>query len=207
MLGARVVTQIWIIQSMKTFLCMRLCRSLLLIMLDVLLLQMMKVSLTVEIHDLCAHFIIFFLWCLPVFVQITMSHTLPHNNNMHLTFLHTSLTIPSTRKGNISGVVSERDYVCKIALLSKTSKDTAIKEISTKSANLIVASPSETVSDCMAKMLLKDIRHLPLLDEDGGVVGIVSIKDLVKAELKEKQDAIKTLSDFALGKGGHFSAE
>jgi len=115
--------------------------------------------------------------------------------------------IPSTQKGNISGVVSERDYVCKIALLSKTSKDTPIKEISTKSANLIVASPSETVSDCMAKMLLKDIRHLPLLDEDGGVVGIVSIKDLVKAELKEKQDAIKTLSDFALGKGGHFSAE
>jgi CBS domain-containing protein len=56
-------------------------------------------------------------------------------------------------------------------------------------------------------MLLKDIRHLPLLDEDGHVVGIVSIKDLVKAELKEKQDAIKTLSDFALGKGGHFSAE
>lgn len=109
--------------------------------------------------------------------------------------------------GKISGVVSERDYVCKIALLSKTSKETSIKEISTKSANLIVARPSETVSDCMAKMLLKDIRHLPLLDEAGGVVGIVSIKDLVKAELKEKQEAIKTLSDFALGKGGHFSAE
>ena len=81
------------------------------------------------------------------------------------------------------------------------------KEISTKSANLITASPGETVSDCMAKMLLKDIRHLPLLDDSGGVVGIVSIKDLVKAELKEKEDAIRTLSDFALGKGGHFSSD
>ena len=121
--------------------------------------------------------------------------------------MHTIYFYQRKKKGNISGVVSERDYVCKIALLSKTSKETPIKEISTKSANLIVASPSETVSDCMAKMLLKDIRHLPLLDEDGSVVGIVSIKDLVKAELKEKQDAIKTLSDFALGKGGHFSAE
>ena len=117
-----------------------------------------------------------------------------------------TITLPDLA-GKISGVVSERDYVCKIALLSKTSKETSIKEISTKSANLIVARPSETVSDCMAKMLLKDIRHLPLLDEAGGVVGIVSIKDLVKAELKEKQEAIKTLSDFALGKGGHFSAE
>ncbi len=80
-------------------------------------------------------------------------------------------------------------------------------EISTKSANLITASPNETVSDCMAKMLLKDIRHLPLLDESGGVVGIVSIKDLVKAELKEKEEAIRTLSDFALGKGGHFGSD
>jgi predicted transcriptional regulator len=80
-------------------------------------------------------------------------------------------------------------------------------EISTKSANLITASPGETVSGCMAKMLMKDIRHLPLLDEDGKVVGIVSIKDLVKAELKEKEAAIKTLSDFALGKGGHFGSD
>jgi hypothetical protein len=59
----------------------------------------------------------------------------------------------------------------------------------------------------MAKMLMKDIRHLPLLDNDGGVVGIVSIKDLVKSELKEKEEAIKALSDFALGKGGHFGSE
>mmetsp|Transcript_41749 Transcript_41749/g.71431 ORF Transcript_41749/g.71431 Transcript_41749/m.71431 type:complete len:190 (-) Transcript_41749:214-783(-) len=109
--------------------------------------------------------------------------------------------------GKISGVISERDYVCKVALLNKTSKDTPVKEISTKSANLITASPDDTVSDCMAKMLLKDIRHLPLLDESGGVIGIVSIKDLVKAELKEKEEAIRTLSNFALGKGGHFGSD
>lgn len=113
----------------------------------------------------------------------------------------------TTKDGKISGVISERDYVCKIALLGKKSRDTAVSEISTKSANLITASPGETVSDCMAKMLLKDIRHLPLLDEDGGVVGIVSIKDLVKAELKEKEEAIRTLSNFALGKGGVFGSE
>ena len=59
----------------------------------------------------------------------------------------------------------------------------------------------------MSKMLMKDIRHLPLLEKDGSVIGIVSIKDLVKAELKEKEDAIKVLSDFALGKGGHFGSE
>jgi len=111
------------------------------------------------------------------------------------------------RTGKITGVISERDYVCKIALLSRKSKDTAVKEISTKSANLITASPGETVSECMAKMLQRDIRHLPLLDDDGHVVGIVSIKDLVKAELKEKEEALRTLSNFALGKGGHFGGE
>mmetsp|Transcript_10982 Transcript_10982/g.24181 ORF Transcript_10982/g.24181 Transcript_10982/m.24181 type:complete len:193 (+) Transcript_10982:84-662(+) len=115
--------------------------------------------------------------------------------------------VTTDKDGKISGVVSERDYVCKVALLGKTSKDVSIKEISTKSANLITASPNETVSNCMAKMLMKDIRHLPLLDNDGGVVGIVSIKDLVKSELKEKEEAIKALSDFALGKGGHFGSE
>ncbi len=161
-----------------------------------------------QFHNFCAH---------PIagtgLLNCCLANDKPYLTSC-VTIPHTWITCPPAKiiintqnKGNISGVVSERDYVCKIALLSKTSKDTPIKEISTKSANLIVASPSETVSDCMAKMLLKDIRHLPLLDEDGGVVGIVSIKDLVKAELKEKQDAIKTLSDFALGKGGHFSAE
>jgi len=110
--------------------------------------------------------------------------------------------------GNITGVVSERDYVCKIALLGKTSKDTQVKEISTKAANLITATPEDSVEDCMQMMLSKDIRHLPLLDSSTKkVVGIISIKDLVKTLLAEKEKAIKVLSDFALGKGGHFGSE
>lgn len=103
--------------------------------------------------------------------------------------------------------MSERDYVCKIALLGKTSKDTRVREISTKAANLITATPEDSVEDCMQMMLSKDIRHLPLLDGDKKVVGIISIKDLVKTLLAEKEKAIKVLSDFALGKGGHFGSE
>mmetsp|Transcript_25572 Transcript_25572/g.38036 ORF Transcript_25572/g.38036 Transcript_25572/m.38036 type:complete len:214 (-) Transcript_25572:148-789(-) len=109
--------------------------------------------------------------------------------------------------GNITGIVSERDYVNKIALLGRTSADTKVKEISTKSANLVTASPKESVDACMSKMLSKDIRHLPLLDESGKVVGMLSIKDLVKAAVAEKEKTIKVLSDFALGKGGHFGSE
>eukprot|EP00566_Odontella_aurita_P022992 CAMPEP_0113538284 /NCGR_PEP_ID=MMETSP0015_2-20120614/7281_1 /TAXON_ID=2838 /ORGANISM="Odontella" /LENGTH=133 /DNA_ID=CAMNT_0000437843 /DNA_START=329 /DNA_END=730 /DNA_ORIENTATION=- /assembly_acc=CAM_ASM_000160 len=110
-------------------------------------------------------------------------------------------------KGEISGVISERDYVNKIALLGRDSKGTLIKEISTKSANLVTATPKDSVDVCMSKMLTKDIRHLPLLDDDGKVVGMLSIKDLVKSAMAEREKTIKTLSDFALGKGGHFGSE
>jgi len=110
-------------------------------------------------------------------------------------------------KGHISGVVSERDYVNKIALLGRQSKDTKIKEISTKSANLITATPKDSVDVCMNKMLQKDIRHLPLLDDDGKVIGMLSVKDLIKSIVSEKEKQIEVLSNFALGKGGHFGGE
>jgi len=58
----------------------------------------------------------------------------------------------------------------------------------------------------MEKMLASDIRHLPLV-ENGELKGMVSIKDLVKTTIKEKEEAIKVLSDFALGRGGHFGSD
>jgi signal-transduction protein with cAMP-binding, CBS, and nucleotidyltransferase domain len=106
--------------------------------------------------------------------------------------------------GNLSGVISERDYVQKIALLGKSSKDTLVRQISTKAADLVTASPSDTVDACMQKMLTRDIRHLPLVDESGAVVGIISIKDLIKTCLEEKEHVIHQLSSFAVGEGGHF---
>jgi len=107
----------------------------------------------------------------------------------------------------MTGMISERDYINKIALLGRTSKDTAIKEISTKSSNLITASLDESVEDCMTKMLSKDIRHLPLVGKNKEVVGMISIKDLVRTVVQEKEQTIKVLSDFALGKGGHYGSE
>ena len=106
--------------------------------------------------------------------------------------------------GEISGVISERDYINKIALLGKTSKETKISEIATSSHNLIVATKEDTINDCMEKMLSKDIRHLPLVDEQGKAIGLLSIKDLIKEVVNEKNETISRLSQFALGKGGHF---
>ncbi|MGK3733270.1 MAG: CBS domain-containing protein [Bacillariaceae sp.] len=106
----------------------------------------------------------------------------------------------------MTGIISERDYISKIALLGRTSKDTMVKEIATQSSKLVTVKPEDTVQACMEKMLASDIRHLPLVD-NGELKGMLSIKDLVKTTIKEKEDAIKVLSDFALGKGGHFGSE
>jgi CBS domain-containing protein len=104
-------------------------------------------------------------------------------------------------------VISERDYMCKIALLGRTSRDTKVKEISTKTANLFTASPSDSIEMCMNKMLMRDIRHLPMLDESGKCVGMVSVKDLVKSVVAEKEKQVEQLANFALGKGGHFTQD
>jgi len=106
--------------------------------------------------------------------------------------------------GKLSGIISERDYVKKVALLQQTSKEMKVKEISTGVENLVIARPEDTVDACMQKMLGSDIRHLPLVDEMGEVVGIVSIKDLIKSVLEEKEHTIESLASFAVGEGGHF---
>lgn len=107
--------------------------------------------------------------------------------------------------GDIAGVISERDYICKIALLGRTSKETKVKEISTKTANLVTATPEDNLDVCMSKMLSKEIRHLPILDGDDKVCGMISVKDLVKSIVADRERTIEMLSNFALGKGGHFS--
>mmetsp|Transcript_7764 Transcript_7764/g.11101 ORF Transcript_7764/g.11101 Transcript_7764/m.11101 type:complete len:205 (+) Transcript_7764:155-769(+) len=108
--------------------------------------------------------------------------------------------VTTDEDGKITGVISERDYIKKIALLGRTSKETKIKDIFTQSANLVTAKTQDSVDLCMSKMMSKSIRHLPILDEEEKLVGMVSIKDLIKAEVEDKEKRIRALSDFALGK-------
>eukprot|EP00949_MAST-11_sp_MAST-11-sp1_P003888 g3888.t1 len=115
--------------------------------------------------------------------------------------------VTTDANGKISGVISERDYVSKIALLGRSSKDTKIKEIATQEKNLVTAKQTDTLNDCMQLMLSRDIRHLPLINDEGNVDGMLSIKDLIKVLLADKDQAIDALSNLALGKGGHFVAD
>ncbi len=93
------------------------------------------------------------------------------------------------------GIVTERDYSRKVILRGKSSLDTPVREI--MSHPVVCVHPGQSVSECIDMMTQKRIRHLPVLvDEE--VVGIISIGDLLKASLEEKDFIIKQLRDYIL---------
>ncbi|CAM9122209.1 unnamed protein product [Discosporangium mesarthrocarpum] len=72
-------------------------------------------------------------------------------------------------------------------------------------ANMVVAAKSDSVQVCMSKMVGRDIRHLPVIDEENGeVVGMLSIKDLLKEVTREKEELLTKITEFKLGRGGFF---
>ena len=97
----------------------------------------------------------------------------------------------------IVGIVSERDVARNVVLESKTERETAVTEIMTE--DVISVHPSATVEECLALMTHKRIRHLPVV-EDGLVVGIVSIGDLVNSLISQKQFIIEQLEGYITGR-------
>ncbi|MCM8595493.1 CBS domain-containing protein [Accumulibacter sp.] len=97
---------------------------------------------------------------------------------------------------NLVGIFSERDYARKVILLGKASKETLVREI--MSDRVLYVTPDRSVDECMALMTEKHFRHLPVLD-DGKVVGIVSIGDVVKETVCEQQFIIQQLEKYIAG--------
>ena len=96
----------------------------------------------------------------------------------------------------VVGIFSERDYARKVILLGRSSKDTPVRAIMT--AEVICVRPDQTITTCMAVMTDRHIRHLPILD-NGKLVGIISIGDVVKAIIDEQQVMINHLKDYIYG--------
>jgi CBS domain-containing protein len=100
--------------------------------------------------------------------------------------------------GKLNGIFSERDYARSVVLKGKTSKDTPVKDVMTDKQYLITVSPTNTVEECLNLVSTKRIRHLPVM-EDGKVVGIVSIGDLVKETIEYQQFLIQQLEHYIQG--------
>jgi CBS domain-containing protein len=98
-----------------------------------------------------------------------------------------------TQDGHLIGIFSERDYARKVVLQGKSSKDTPVREIMTE--KVVCVSPDQTIEDCMGLMTDKRIRHLPVLAHKK-VIGVVSIGDVVKEMLYEKEFVIQQLESY-----------
>ncbi len=98
--------------------------------------------------------------------------------------------------GRPVGVFSERDYVRKVYIKGKTSPTTLVREV--MSTPVVSVSPDATVEQCMATMTARRIRHLPVV-ENGRLVGIVSIGDLVNTIIREQNQLIEQLESYIHG--------
>jgi signal-transduction protein with cAMP-binding, CBS, and nucleotidyltransferase domain len=98
-----------------------------------------------------------------------------------------------TDGGDIIGIVTERDYLRRVTLEGRTDKDTAVGEIMT--SPLVVVTPETDIDESMAIMTDRRIRHLPVV-EDGEVVGVLSIGDVVKFKSKQQSFEIRYLTDY-----------
>ena len=94
------------------------------------------------------------------------------------------------------GIFTERHYARNVFLRGKHSPTTAIRDIMDR--DVVCVSPAETVDQCLAVMTDKRIRHLPVL-ENGKLVGIVSISDLVRARIADQEFMIEQLGQYIYG--------
>ncbi len=100
------------------------------------------------------------------------------------------------REDTLIGILTERDYARKIVLAGRSSKTTAVSDIMTK--NVVYVKPTHTVEEAMAVMTDHRCRHLPVLD-DGHLTGLISIGDVVRSMIHEKDFVIDQLKHYITG--------
>jgi CBS domain-containing protein len=102
-----------------------------------------------------------------------------------------------TEGGQLAGIVTERDYLRRVTLEGRDEQTTPVREI--MSAPFVYIGPDATIEECMAIMTERRFRHLPVLEDERELVGIVSIGDVVKFQSQEQGVQIKFLTEFISG--------
>lgn len=99
-------------------------------------------------------------------------------------------------EGKITGIFSERDYARRVAETECICLDMPVREMMSHPVFLI--GPEQTVDECMTLMTAKHIRHLPVMQGDQ-LIGMISIGDVVKSMIDEKETTIKSLEHYIMG--------
>lgn len=97
----------------------------------------------------------------------------------------------------IAGIVTERDYARKIALQGRSSGSTKVEEVMTRKVHCVL--PYQTSEECMSLMTSNRIRHLPVVDEQRQLLGLISIGDIVKEIISAQQFTIQQLEHYISG--------
>ncbi len=103
----------------------------------------------------------------------------------------------AVENGRVVGILSERDYARKIALMGRLSQDTPVKDIMTTQVYGI--HPGASAEECLALMTDRRIRHLPVLEKDK-LAGVISIGDVVKAVISGQNVTIQQLENYIMGR-------
>jgi CBS domain-containing protein len=99
--------------------------------------------------------------------------------------------------GRLVGIISERDYTRKVMLRGKRSRETQVREI--MSTELTTVPPRESVDDCLRFMTEKRVRHLPVVNGNGEIRGVISIGDLVKHVISVQSATLDQLERYISG--------
>lgn len=91
------------------------------------------------------------------------------------------------------GLISERDYARSVVLMGRTSKETRVREV--MATRVVCTRPDQTLEEAMALMTEKRVRHLPVIDQ-GRVIGLISIGDLIKSIISEHKFIIEQLEHY-----------
>lgn len=102
-----------------------------------------------------------------------------------------------TEDGRLEGLITERDYLRRIVLEGRTSKTTAVAELMIR--DVLCVRPDDSVDHCMRLMTEKRVRHLPVVD-DGELVGLVSIGDVVKLQISEHRSIVDQMAQYIQGR-------
>ena len=144
----------------------------------------------------------------------TVRHLLEEKGNQVWTISHQASTFEALElmagknigallvleQDKIVGIFTERDYARKVVLKGKSSKTTIVGELMT--TEVLYVAPDDTIENCMALMTDKRARHLPVM-ENGELLGVVSIGDVVKAIISDREFMIRELERYITG--GHSS--
>ncbi|MBI5297007.1 MAG: CBS domain-containing protein [Chloroflexi bacterium] len=100
--------------------------------------------------------------------------------------------------GKVEGILSERDCIRKVDLMGRTSRETKVSEIMT--SKVIYVEADQPLEECMALMIDKGIRHLPVFDK-GELIGIISVRDVLKEVVDVQKFLISQLEHYITGGG------